>query len=303
MILIVIGEIVLKLIPPDPRVLLDIVTETNDARRYMLKPNSRATFWGFYDPMPQPISWQVNEDGIRSDRPIEDKGKQFRILTYGDSETFGWSVQLEDTWQRRMEAIDDRIQVLNLGVPGYNVENVADHMELTASHLDPDLIIYLFHKNDFYQPLSISPILSRSELYVHLRMGIYALGTKRRHAWRRTPEAYRFVAAQIGRMLEVSERINVPFIIVFRHWKYNGVMENESWGDDAFERAAALPRSPVFSAEVVNIEPAVKEFPRRDYHLIEPAQQALAGYLCETLSGVPDNGCYWSGSAARLDSM
>lgn len=302
-ILCVIGEIVLRLIPPDPRVLLNIVTETNDARRYTLKPNSRATFRGFHDPMPQPISWQVNEHGIRSDRTIEDKGKRFRILTYGDSETFGWSVQLEDTWQRRMEANDRHIQVLNLGVPGYNVENVADHMEQTASHLDPDLIIYLFHKNDFYEPLSISPILSRSELYVHLRMGIYAFGAKDRHAWRNTPEANRFVAAQIRRMLEVSKRIDVPFIIAFLHWKYNGVMDSEFWGDDALERATALPRSPVFSAEVVNVEPAVKAFPRRDNHLIEPAQRALADYLCEILSGNSDNGCSWSGSANRLDNM
>lgn len=299
LLLFAIGEIVLRLIPPDPQVLLDIVTETSDARRYILKPNSRTTFRGFYDPMPQPISWQVNEDGIRSNGPIENKGERFRILTYGDSETFGWSVQFKDTWQRRMEAIDDRMQVLNLGVPGYNIENVADHMELTAPPLEPDLIIYLFHKNDFYEPLSVSPILSQSELYVHIQIAIYALSAGRRHAWRKTPEAYRFVSAQIRRMLEVSKRINVPFIIAFRHWKYRGILDKKFWGDDALESATSLPRSDVFSVKVVNIESAVEEFPRLDYHLIEPAHRALAAYLCEFLSGSANSGCHWSGSTPR----
>ena len=293
--LFVIAEFVLRLIPPDPSILLGIIATTDDARGYALKPNSQALSRGLHDPVPEPIFWQVNEDGIRSDRPIATKGARFRILTYGDSETFGWSVQLEDTWQRRMETIDDRIEVLNLGVPGYNAENVADHMELTAPELDPDLIIYLLHKNDFYEPLSVSPTLSRSEIYVHLRMGIYALGAERRHAWRNTPEGYRFVATQIRKMLELSMRIDVPFIIAFRHWEYHGVLDSNFWGDDTFERAAALARSPGYGAEVVNIEPVVGDFPRRDHHLTEAPNLALADYLCEVLSGFPDNDCYWSG--------
>ncbi len=291
-----IGEIALRLVPPNPRTLLDIVERTDDSRPYRLQPNTQTSFLGFSDPMPHPITWQINDHGIRADRAIADKNGRFRILTYGDSETFGWSVQLEDTWQRRMEAIDDRIQVLNLGIPGYNAENVAEHMELTAPALNPDLIMYLFHKNDFYDSLSISPVLSKSELYVHLRMAIYALGADRRHAWRRSPEAYRFVASQIERMLAVAKRIDVPFVIAFRHWKYRGVMEREYWRNDALALASALPRTPKFSAEAVNIEPVVEPFPRRDNHLTEPAQEALAIQLCEFLSGVPDNGCYWSGA-------
>lgn len=293
------AEIVLRIIPPDPHSLLNIVTQTNDSRPFVLKPNSQSYFYGFSDALSEPIIWRINKDGIRSDHPIKNKGQRFRILTYGDSETFGWSVRLEDTWQRHMEELDENIEVINLGIPGYNVENVADHIELTAPDLKPDLIIYLFHKNDFYESFSITPILSRSELYIHLRMAFYVMNSKKRHAWRKSAEGQKFIASNLKRMLDLAKELNVPIVFAFRHWKYHDFINKEFWDTNDLEEARALPRSSNFSAEIVNIEPIVDDFPRRDAHLTEPAQRALATYLCEFLSGIKNNGCSWSGAAQK----
>ena len=290
------AEIILRIIPPDPQSLTNIVTQTDDFRPFVLKPNSQSAFHGFSDPLSDPILWQINEDGIRSDQPIKNKSNRFRILTYGDSETFGWSVNLENTWQRHMEKIDENIEVINLGIPGYNVKNVADHMKHTAPDLKPDLIIYLFHKNDFYESFSITPVLSKSELYIHLRMAFYVLNSKKRHAWRKSSEGQKFVSSNIKRMLSIAEELDVPIIFAFRHWKYHDFINNKYWDMNELEKARALPRSLNFSAEVVNIEPVVDNFPRRDAHLTEPAQIALANYLCEYLSGNDSNGCTWSGA-------
>ena len=292
-------EIVLRIIPPDPYSLINIVTQTNDSRPFVLKPHAQSAFYGFSDPLSEPIIWKINKDGVRSDQPIKNKDSQFRILTYGDSETFGWSVRLEDTWQRHMEQIDESIEVINLGIPGYNVKNVADHIELTAPNLKPDLIIYLFHKNDFYESFAISPILSKSELYIHLRMAFYVLNSNKRHAWRKSPEGQKFVASHIKRMLKTAKELDVPIIFAFRHWKYHDFIDNEFWKTNDLEKARALPRSLNFSAEIVNVEPVVDDFPRRDAHLIEPAQVALAKYLCKFLSGVENNSCTWSGGYAE----
>ena len=293
------AEIALRMIPPDPQSLINIVTQTNDSRPFVLKPNSQSAFHGFSDHLSEPIIWKINKNGIRSDRPINSKNEKFRILTYGDSETFGWSVRLEDTWQRHMEELDEQVEVINLGIPGYNVEDVANHMELTAPELKPDLIIYLFHKNDFYESFSITPVLSKSELYIHLRMAFYVLNSKKRHAWRKSPEGKRFVASNIKRMIDHAKELDVPIVFAFRHWKYHDFINKEYWDTNDLEKARALPRSAKFSAEVVNLESIVGDFPKRDAHLTEPAQIALAKYLCKFLSGIDNNRCSWSGTNAN----
>jgi hypothetical protein len=208
-------------------------------------------------------------------------------------------VNLEDTWQRQMEKIDENIEVINLGVPGYNVKNVADHIKLTAPDLKPDLIIYLFHKNDFYESFSITPILSKSELYIHLRMAFYILNSKKRHAWRKSAEGQKFVSSNLMRMLDTAEELDIPIVIAFRHWKYHDFIHDEYWESNDLKIARSLPRSSNFSTEIVNIEPVVDDFPRRDAHLTEPAQIALAKYFCNYLSGDDNNGCVWSGANTR----
>ncbi len=289
------AEIALRFTPPDPNTLLNIVSPTDDSRPFVLKPDSQSAFYGFSDHLDDPVIWRINKDGIRADESIPKKNSRFRILTYGDSETFGWSVNLEDTWQRQMELIDPNIEVINLGIPGYNAQDVADHIQLTAPKLNPDLIIYLFHKNDFYESLSITPVLSRSELYVHLRMAFYVLNSKNRHAWRKSPEGQEFISTNIKRMLNTAKELNVPIVFVFRHWKFHDFLNSQYWPTNDLEKARALPRSLNFSAEVVNIEPVVDDFPKRDAHLTEPAHIALAKFMCEYIS--EDNSeCAWSGA-------
>ena len=264
---------------------------TEDPRGYVLRPRAQAVSRGLYDPVPTPIRWQINAAGMRSDRPLAKTGR-FRVLTYGDSEAFGWSVQLEDTFQHRMEALDPRVEVLNLGVPGYNAENVADHMEITAPALDPDVVIYLFHKNDFYAPFRVNPLLSRLEIYVHLRFALYALGVNDRHAWRDTNAGHRFVAEQIGRMADLCLRMDAPLIIAFLHWRYRNVLESDVLREYVFQEAESVAPFAGRGALVTNVEPIRNRYELRDEHFAEAAHRALAQRFCEILGGGGDGSCF-----------
>lgn len=109
--------------------------------------------------------WQVNAQGIRADRQVAAVPADPRVLIYGDSEAFGWSVNLEDTFQRVIERAVSGSELVNLGVPGYNIREVALHVERTAAALRPDLLIYLVHPNDFEPPMTrVSEVLLSSEL-------------------------------------------------------------------------------------------------------------------------------------------
>ena len=94
-----------------------------------------------------------NDDGFR-ERPFRPKAPgQVRIVTLGDSSTFGWGVDAEWTYQRLLEArlsewIPDRFEVLNLGMPGYNTRHGLGVLRHWALALEPDLLIVSFGAND-----------------------------------------------------------------------------------------------------------------------------------------------------------
>ncbi len=78
--------------------------------------------------------------------------KQFRIMVVGDSLTYGYGVREEETYPKQIEAMlneNYRAEVLNLGVSGYQSEDVAKTVLEYTPLLQPDLIIYGVCLNDF----------------------------------------------------------------------------------------------------------------------------------------------------------
>ena len=79
----------------------------------------------------------------------------FRIAAIGDSVTYGSGGPRELSWPKRLE---DRlaelagpnagVEVLNLGVPGYNVTQVVRRLRLRGVPFDPDLVVYGYVLND-----------------------------------------------------------------------------------------------------------------------------------------------------------
>lgn len=113
-----------------------------------------------YELLPNVVSSEgevlVNPFGMRN-RSIElakPSGVR-RVACVGDSIAFGmgarhefFSVQLEPKLNAGREAVAGRWEVLNFGVPGYNIGQVAAMLAGRAACFHPDLVLYLYCLND-----------------------------------------------------------------------------------------------------------------------------------------------------------
>lgn len=107
------------------------------------------------------ITARINHLGFRDyEYPLQ-KGKKYRILVIGDSFTFGWGVNIEDTWVKLLEAKlqseNPEVEVLNLGRSGGSPENYAAIAKQVIPVLKPDLVIIaLLQGNDLSQLLPVN---------------------------------------------------------------------------------------------------------------------------------------------------
>ena len=94
----------------------------------------------------------TNAWGFR-DHEITPKRKDvYRIITLGDSFTYGWGVDLEHTWPKVLEATlreaGRAVEVLNLGAPGASPRGYAEIATRALSVLEPDLVLVAVLQND-----------------------------------------------------------------------------------------------------------------------------------------------------------
>jgi lysophospholipase L1-like esterase len=97
----------------------------------------------------QSIPVDINSYGLRgTETTYEKPPATFRILNLGDSIVMGWGVREENTYGRRLEVKlneessgDLRFEVINAGVPGWNLENALAYLEAEGLKYEPDLIL------------------------------------------------------------------------------------------------------------------------------------------------------------------
>lgn len=124
----------------------------------------------FYEPKPNSIQkdpqvwlkhipiYTINKDGLndRFDYNIDKKNGTYRIVTLGDSFTFGQFVNTEDNWTELLEEeinqglkCKKKIEILNLGVYGYDLAySVARYLSRGAKYKS-DLVLFFIKDDDF----------------------------------------------------------------------------------------------------------------------------------------------------------
>jgi len=131
--------------PPDP-----LIAEQNEK-------------WGHsreYDPL---LFWRlkprtgdenkaVNAYGLRGPE-IEDKAPdEFRILSLGESTTYGWKIDFRDCYSSLLETRlreQRQARVINAGMPGYTTFQGRVFLEHRGMQLDPDVVVLYFGFNDY----------------------------------------------------------------------------------------------------------------------------------------------------------
>lgn len=272
------GEVVLRVWFPQVGKLRQLVVSTDDERGFKPRPNLKLPFEGVFETLSRSVVWQTNSDGFRHASDIGPTGDRFRIATFGDSETFGWSVPLEDSFQKAMEAIDPRVEVLNFGVPGYNVTNVRDHLERMVPRFDPDLVVYLVNKNDFNEAVQFTP-LSYSHVLLHLRfLWHFSVGKALRRQTRDRDERLEMFASEAERMTRFLEARDTPFIMGFLKW------ENRK---SVRDHAVAIPHSPSsspFRRELIDVKAVLEGEPKEDTHYTRSAHLKIAALFCDVIA-------------------
>jgi len=292
------AELTLRVWFPEIGKLRQLVVSTDDERGFAPKPNVRLPFAGVFSPLSQQIVWQTNADGLRHEGEIGRVAERFRVATYGDSETFGWSVALEDSFQRRMEAIDPRIEVLNFGVPGYNVTNVRDDLERSVPRFQPDLVIYLVNKNDFNEPVQFSP-LSYSHVLLHLRFAWHFTVAKQlRLLTRDEPERLELFAREAERMTRYLEARDTPLVMGFLKWKNRESVRDHvpnarpvATSGDGHVPGAYAGSTQRFRRELVDVKAVLAGELKEDLHFTRSAHDKIAALFCQVISGEAERSC------------
>ncbi len=120
----------------------------NKEMLYKLRPNAEGYAWG--------TQVKINSHGFRDKEYEIAKGDAtYRIITIGDSITFGNFMPLEKTYSKQLESLFERdrentrnVEVLNLGVGGYDTLNEVAFFEEVGIKFQPDVVVLGFCIND-----------------------------------------------------------------------------------------------------------------------------------------------------------
>jgi lysophospholipase L1-like esterase len=107
----------------------------------LMKPGSHYEWQG--------IDVDINSHGLRGpETSVAKPPDTVRILSLGDSVAMGWGVREEDTYGRRLETWANAqapsgldVEVINAGVPGWNLDNAAAFLQAEGLAYAPDVVV------------------------------------------------------------------------------------------------------------------------------------------------------------------
>jgi hypothetical protein len=113
-----------------------------------LIPNHYQFFEGFTAKLNRSVI-KINSDGFRDrEYSIEKPNNTIRIIVLGDSVTFGWGINVSDTYPKVLERMLNNdlnttinFEVLNFGVPGFNTLEEIHLLEKKGFKYNPDVVI------------------------------------------------------------------------------------------------------------------------------------------------------------------
>lgn len=141
-----------------PQKLTGSLFETDAAIGYKNRPNLRTT----QEVTLRPVSIRTNHLGLRQDVEVSaTKGpREVRVLLLGDSFTFGWGVEHEESYagilQKQLSAAfpQHQITLMNAGVGGFGLQNYLAYLDEYGLNLEPDVVAVFLGPNDVEENLA-----------------------------------------------------------------------------------------------------------------------------------------------------
>lgn len=97
------------------------------------------------------VKVSINSDGLRDKEYSTEKGDAYRMIFLGDSLTFGWGVEVEDTFQYILEeelSKTSPTEIINFGIGNYNTEQEVNLFFEKGVKYDPDKVVLFYFIND-----------------------------------------------------------------------------------------------------------------------------------------------------------
>jgi len=92
-------------------------------------------------------TYRINALGYRDKpRDIFKESEIHRILLYGDSQIFGWGIPAEQRFSNSIEAQEPHLEMWNLAVPGYGIDQEILSYEKHGQLLNADEVIFFVSK-------------------------------------------------------------------------------------------------------------------------------------------------------------
>ena len=125
--------------------------------------------------LPYKPKFTINSDTLndRFEYSIDKPEDTFRIISLGDSWAYGQFVHTENNFSEVLEdllndelecGVYKKFEVINLGVPSYDIKYSVERFKRRGAKYDPDLVIWLLIENDFSEINEF--IMPRSDFYI-----------------------------------------------------------------------------------------------------------------------------------------
>lgn len=131
----------------------------NDTNTVYIVPHSKLPYTMLKNSKSKTINGniiKINSHGFRDfEYNIKKNDDIFRIIIIGDSTTYGYGVQIEDTYPKQLEKllntkfINNKFEVLNMGHVGFNLIDYYNLLNEKGIKFEPDIIIFGVMRNDF----------------------------------------------------------------------------------------------------------------------------------------------------------
>lgn len=88
------------------------------------------------------IEYRINSKGLRDEETSYEKPEDtFRIVVIGDSFTFGFGVPIKQHYSVLLEGYFENVEVINMGVDGFGVDQALLYLQLEGFKYEPDLVL------------------------------------------------------------------------------------------------------------------------------------------------------------------
>jgi len=140
----------------------------DNPREFRLPPNRNGHMRSGVD-QSKSTAYRTNADGFRGREIGEKRDGVPRIAVVGDSYTFGWAVPDGKAYPERTEALLHEagrdVEVLNLGIPGYNTVQEWLLLAEVMPRYHPDVVVLGYSMNDAEPQANVPPFPATTYRY------------------------------------------------------------------------------------------------------------------------------------------